>query len=78
MYKKHLYHAIKTLHIMFPPTSHSAPIFLTATLMQEVVTIHEKFLKMCLPVALAEFSHMGKANLPENAASAKLNHFCLP
>jgi len=59
------------LHITFPPTSHSAPILLTATLMQEVVTTHEKFLKVCLPVAQAECSHMGKANLPENAASAK-------
>jgi len=39
--------------------------------MQEAVTIHEKFLKVSLPVALAESSHMGKANLPENAASAK-------
>jgi len=56
---------------MFPLRSHSASILLTAMLMQEVVTIHEKFLKVCLAVALAESSHMGKANLPENAASAK-------
>jgi len=42
-----------------------------AHVMQEVVTIHRKFLKVCLPVALVESSHMGKANLPENAASAK-------
>jgi len=36
--------------------------------MQEVVTIHEK---LRLPVALAECSPMGKANLLENAAFAK-------
>jgi len=39
--------------------------------MQEVVTIHGKFLKVCLPVAQTECSHMGKANLPENAAPVK-------
>jgi len=59
------------LHITFPPTSHSAPILLTATRMQEVVTIHKKFLKVCPPVTLAECSHVWKENLPENAASAK-------
>jgi len=38
------------LHNTFLPRSHSAPKSLTATLMQEVITIHEKFLKMYLPV----------------------------
>jgi len=36
----------------FPPRSNSAPKQLTATLMQEVITLHEKFLKeVYLPVA---------------------------
>jgi len=39
------------LHNMFPTRNHSAPKSLTATLMQEVITIHEKFLKVYLPVA---------------------------
>jgi len=39
------------LHNTFPPRSHSAPKPLTATLMQEVITMHEKFLKVYLPVA---------------------------
>jgi len=44
-------HAIKMLHNTFAPRSHSAPKPLTATLMQEVMTRHEKFLKVYLPVA---------------------------
>jgi len=51
--------------------------------MQEVVTIHEKFLKVCLPVVLAVCSHMGKAiclkmqHLQSNAKqiSSGLTHF---
>ena len=39
------------LHKMFPPRSHSAPKLLTATLIQEIITTHEKFLKVYLPVA---------------------------
>jgi len=39
------------LHNTFPPRSHSAPESLTVTLMQEVITMHEKFLKVYLPVA---------------------------
>jgi len=35
----------------FPPRSHSASQPLTATLVQEVITMHEKFLKVYLPVA---------------------------
>jgi len=34
----------------FPPRSKSAPKPLTATFMQEVITMHEKFLKVDLPV----------------------------
>jgi len=33
------------LHNTLPPRSNSAPKPLTVTLMQEVITIHEKFLK---------------------------------
>jgi len=39
------------LHNTFHPRSNSAPKPLTATLMQEVITMHEKFLKVYLPVA---------------------------
>jgi len=39
------------LHNTFPSRSNSAPKLLTATLMQEVITMHEKFLKVHLPVA---------------------------
>ena len=39
------------LHNTFPPRSHSAPKLLTATLTQEVITLHEKFLEVYLPVA---------------------------
>jgi len=39
------------LHNAFPPRSNSAPKPLTATLMQEVITRHEKFLKVHLSVA---------------------------
>jgi len=35
----------------FPPRSNSAPKPLTATITQEVITMHEKFLKVYLPVA---------------------------
>ena len=49
--QKHLQHAIKMLHNTFPPRINSAPKPLTATLMQEVVTMHEKFLKVYLPAA---------------------------
>jgi len=49
--QKHLQHAIKMLHNTFTPRSHLAPILLTATLMEEVITMHEKFLKVYLPVA---------------------------
>jgi len=48
---KHLQHAIKLLHNTFPPRIHLAPKPLTATLMQEIITMHEKFLKAYLPVA---------------------------
>jgi len=41
--QKHLQHAIKVLHNTFPPRINSAPKPLTATLMQEVVTMHETF-----------------------------------
>jgi len=54
------------LHNTFPPRSHSASTPLTATLMQEFITMHEKFLKEYLACQsrLKECSHMGKANLP--------------
>jgi len=39
------------LHNTFPPRSNSASKPLTATLMQEVIIMHEKFLKVYLPVA---------------------------
>jgi len=39
------------LHNTFPPRSHSAPQPLTATFLREVITMHEKFLKVYLPVA---------------------------
>jgi len=61
------------LHITFPPTSHSAPTLLTATLMQEAVTIHERLLKSvpasCPGGVLTQ--PMGKADFPESEASAK-------
>jgi len=38
------------LHNTFPPRSNSAPKPLNATLMQEVITMHEKF-QVYLPVA---------------------------
>jgi len=42
---------MKTLHGTFLQRSHSALKSLTATLMQEVITIHEKFLKTtCCPL----------------------------
>jgi len=39
------------LHSTFPPRSHSAPNPLTATLIYEVITMHEMFLKVHLPAA---------------------------
>jgi len=36
---------MKMLHNTFPQRSNSAPKPLTATLMQEVITMHEEFLK---------------------------------
>jgi len=44
-------HQNVVLHNTFPPWSHSAPKPLTATLMQEVIAMHEKFLKVYLQVA---------------------------
>jgi len=60
---------MKTLHNAFPPTSHAAPKLLTATLMLSPYT--KRFLKCTCQSRLTECSHMGKANLPENAAVAK-------
>jgi len=48
------------LHNTFPPRSHSAPKSLTTTLMQEV-TMHEKFLKVYLPVAFDGVLTYGKS-----------------
>ena len=62
------------LHNTFPPRSNSAPKPLTATLMQEVITRHERFLKCTCQSRLTECSHMGKANLPKNTAMAKQCH----
>jgi len=39
------------LHNPFLPRSHAAPKSLIARLMQEVITMHEKFLKVYLPFA---------------------------
>jgi len=47
------------LHNTFSPTSHSAPVFLTTTPMQEVVAIDTKsFLKCACQSRLTECSHM--------------------
>jgi len=51
------------IHFIIHPKS------LTATLMQDIIT-HEKFLISVL-ARLTECLHVGKPNLPENAASAK-------
>jgi len=53
------------LHNTFHPRSNSAPKPLTATLMQEVVTMHKSFLKCICQSRLTECLHMGKANLPK-------------
>jgi len=39
------------LHNTFPTRSNSAPKPLTATLMQEIITMHEKFLKQRVPAS---------------------------
>jgi len=54
------------LHNTIPPRSNSAPQPLTATLMQEVITMHEKFLKQTVPASRVwRGAHTwGKANLP--------------
>jgi len=41
---------IKMLHSTFPTRNHSASKSLIATLMHEVITVHEKCLKVHLPV----------------------------
>jgi len=41
------------LHNTFPPRSNLAPKPLTATLMQEVITMHEMFFKVYLPASRA-------------------------
>jgi len=59
------------LHNTFPPRSHSAPKPLTATLMQEVITMHEKFLKVYLPVAPDEVLTYGKGNFASKDSNGK-------
>jgi len=61
------------LHNTFPPRSRSAPKSLTAMLngKYKVINVHEKFLKVYLPVTPEKCSDMGKANFLENATWAK-------
>ena len=63
----------ETLHNMFPPRSQSTPTLRLATLMQEVIILTGKALKVYLPGAYdrVKGSHMGRTNLPETPASAK-------
>jgi len=56
---------------MFPPRSHSAPKLLTATLVQEVITMHEKFLKVYLPVAPDGVLTYGKSKFALKYSSDK-------
>jgi len=64
-------HAIKTLHNTFPPRSRSAPKPLTATLMQEVTTMHEKFPKVYLPVAPDRVLTYGKSKFALKYSNGK-------
>jgi len=59
------------LHNTFPPKSHAAPKLLNATLIQELVTIHEKFLKVYLQVAPEGVLTYGKSTFAKNAATAE-------
>jgi len=59
------------LHNTFPPRSNSAPKPLTATLMQEVITMHEKFLKVYLPVAPEEVLTYGKSKFVSKCSNGK-------
>jgi len=80
IYQKHLQHASKMLHNTFPPRSNSALKPLTATIMQEVITIHEKFLKVYLPVTPDGVLTYGKSKFVLKYSNGKampsgLNHF---
>jgi len=59
------------LHNTFPPRSSSAPKLLTATLMQEVSTMHEKSLKVYLPVALDGVLTYGKSKFTLKSSNGK-------
>jgi len=62
---------MKMLHSTFPPRSHSAPEALTVTLMQDVITMGKKFLKVYLPVTPDGVLTYGKSKFALKYSNSK-------